>query len=238
VVRPLAWRIADVRMLSNTRPPPAVLWTVRQNTYNFGALILLIVLVARRFALPNLFGVSTEDRCRIVLSIVSCRELLKRTPALRRPHASTRTLREQAAVQQEWLRYRLDSVLPRLMRQYQSHVGRADARVQRDPCSGRWSPPLLSMHDAAPSTSSSTGPTRGRASRAGGAHRAVIRGLSREEYRSVDRPPPELVDRRSGPVRRVIEERDPQTIAVDISHTHAFSDGLSAASGAASRRAL
>ena len=29
------------------------------------------------------------------------------------------TLREQAAVQQEWLRYRLDSVLPHLMRQYQ-----------------------------------------------------------------------------------------------------------------------
>src|SRR2546430_8456684 len=28
------------------------------------------------------------------------------------------TLREQAAVEQEWLRYRLDSVLPRLMRQY------------------------------------------------------------------------------------------------------------------------
>src|SRR3989454_7215096 len=28
------------------------------------------------------------------------------------------TLREQAAVQQEWLRYRLDSVLPHLMRQY------------------------------------------------------------------------------------------------------------------------
>src|SRR5438067_13909407 len=29
------------------------------------------------------------------------------------------TLREQAALQQEWLRYRLDSVLPRLMRQHQ-----------------------------------------------------------------------------------------------------------------------
>src|SRR5881397_1228631 len=28
------------------------------------------------------------------------------------------TLREQAAVQQEWLRYRLDSVLPHLMRRY------------------------------------------------------------------------------------------------------------------------
>ena len=29
-------------------------------------------------------------------------------------------------------------------------------------------------------------------------------------------------------LRRVIEERDPHTIAVDISHTHAFADGLSA----------
>src|SRR5437762_13029947 len=29
------------------------------------------------------------------------------------------TLREQAALQQEWLRYRLDSVLPRLTRQHQ-----------------------------------------------------------------------------------------------------------------------
>src|SRR5256886_4879393 len=29
-------------------------------------------------------------------------------------------------------------------------------------------------------------------------------------------------------LRKVIEERDPQAIAVDISHTHAFSDGLSA----------
>jgi len=39
-------------------------------------------------------------------------------------------------------------------------------------------------------------------------------------------------------LRRVIEERDPQTIAVDISHTHAFSDGLSAGEWEqASRRA-
>ncbi len=37
---------------------PAVLWTVRQNTYNFGALILLIVLVARRVALPQPLPVS------------------------------------------------------------------------------------------------------------------------------------------------------------------------------------
>src|ERR1041385_2616188 len=36
------------------------------------------------------------------------------TPSATRPLG---TLREQAAVQQEWLRYRLDSVLPRLMRE-------------------------------------------------------------------------------------------------------------------------
>lgn len=41
-------------MLSHIQGPlPAVLWTVRQNTYNFGALILLIVLVARRAAVPD-----------------------------------------------------------------------------------------------------------------------------------------------------------------------------------------
>src|SRR5256885_2929132 len=37
------------------------------------------------------------------------------TPSPTRPLG---TLRQQAAVEQEWLRYRLDSVLPRLMRQY------------------------------------------------------------------------------------------------------------------------
>src|SRR5437867_8014155 len=40
---------------------------------------------------------------------------------------------------------------------------------------------------------------------------------------------PELVGQAQWDLlRRVIEERDPQTIAVDISPTHAFSDGLSA----------
>src|SRR5574341_2191889 len=37
------------------------------------------------------------------------------TPTATRPLG---TLRQQADIQQDWLRYRLDSVLPRLMRQY------------------------------------------------------------------------------------------------------------------------
>src|SRR2546423_13791900 len=46
---------------------------------------------------------------------------LLKAPGLPLPASPTRplgTLRQQAAVEQEWLRYRLDSVLPRLMRQY------------------------------------------------------------------------------------------------------------------------
>jgi Xaa-Pro aminopeptidase len=40
---------------------------------------------------------------------------------------------------------------------------------------------------------------------------------------------PELMGRGQWDLlRRIVEERDPATIAVDISHTHAFSDGLSA----------
>src|SRR2546428_6355335 len=39
-------------------------------------------------------------------------------PLTASPRRPLGTLREQAAVQQDWLRYRLDSVLPRLMRQY------------------------------------------------------------------------------------------------------------------------
>ena len=42
------------------------------------------------------------------------------SPLTASPQRPLGTLREQAAVQQAWLRYRLDSVLPRLMRQ--NHV--------------------------------------------------------------------------------------------------------------------
>ena len=55
-------------------------------------------------------------------------------PAAPAPERPFGTLREQAAMQQDWLRKRLDTFLPALMRKHgDRHVGRADARVQRGP---------------------------------------------------------------------------------------------------------
>src|SRR3989475_3951911 len=60
----------------------------------------------------------------MMLATLVVSTVLLQAPALPLTASPTRplgTLREQAAVEQEWLRYRLDSVLPRLMRQY--HLG-------------------------------------------------------------------------------------------------------------------
>src|SRR5205823_12191759 len=57
----------------------------------------------------------------MMLATLAVSTFLLQAPALPLTASPTRplgTLREQAAVEQEWLRYRLDSVLPRLMRQY------------------------------------------------------------------------------------------------------------------------
>src|SRR5436189_5252624 len=58
----------------------------------------------------------------MMLTTLVVSSALIQAPALPLPTSPMQTLgtlREQAAVQQEWLRYRLDSVLPRLMRQHQ-----------------------------------------------------------------------------------------------------------------------
>jgi len=151
------------------------------------------------------------------------------------------TLREQAAVQQEWLRYRLDSVLPRLMRQYQVAMWVVPMReYNEDRCSGR----LVSATSFFARRRTiyvffDRGLDRG-------VERLALGGASQgglyEAYHARDAIDPsigrrpELVGQAQWDLlRRVIEERDPQTIAVDISHAHAFSDGLSAASGSSFR---
>src|SRR2546421_8002435 len=57
----------------------------------------------------------------MMLATLVVSTVLLQAPALpltASPRRPLGTLREQAAVQQDWLRYRLDSVLPHLMRQY------------------------------------------------------------------------------------------------------------------------
>ncbi len=165
--------------------------------------------------------------------------LLLQAPALPLTASPTRplgTLREQAAVQQEWLRYRLDSVLPRLMRKYHVAMWVVPMReYNEDPVF--WSLVSATTFFARRRTIYvffDRGPPPDR-----GVERLALGGTTQgglyQAYHANDAIDPtigrrpELVGQAQWDLlRRVIEERDPQTIAVDISHAHAFSDGLSA----------
>jgi len=131
------------------------------------------------------------------------------------------TLREQAAVQQEWLRYRLDSVLPRLMRQYRVAMWVVPMReYNEDPVF--WSLVSATSFFARRRTIYvffDRGPDRG-------VERLALGGTSQgglyEAYHARDAIDPsigrrpELVGQALWDLlRRVIEERDPQTIAVE-----------------------
>src|SRR5436309_10022860 len=155
-------------------------------------------------------------------------------PLTASPRRPLGTLREQAAVQQEWLRYRLDSVLPRLMRQYKVAMWVVPMReYNEDPVF--WSLVSATSFFARRRTIYvffDRGPDRG-------VERLALGGTSQgglyDAYHareaidpSIGRRPELVGQAQWDLLRNVIEERDPQTIAVDISHTHAFSDGLSA----------
>ncbi|MGH8623639.1 MAG: M24 family metallopeptidase, partial [Burkholderiales bacterium] len=152
-------------------------------------------------------------------------------------------MREQAAVQQHWLQYRVDSVLPRLMRQHGVEMWIVAMReYNEDPVF--WS--LVS-----PTTMFARRRTiyvftdRG----AKGIERLALGGGSQggvyEAYVARDTVDPsigrrpELVGQGQWDLlTKLTRERDPKTIAVDISYTHAFSDGLSAGEWEQLSRAL
>ncbi|MCU0452336.1 MAG: aminopeptidase P family protein [Bacteroidetes bacterium] len=146
-------------------------------------------------------------------------------PQLPRPLPS---LREQAEIQQKWLQLRLDRHLPELMRREQAAM---------------WVIPMREYNED-PVFSSLVAPTTFAARRRTifvffdrgadkGIERLALGGSSQggvyEALRDTTRVNAELWGRAQWDLlRRVIEARDPSTIAVNISHTHAFSDGLSA----------
>jgi Xaa-Pro aminopeptidase len=166
---------------------------------------------------------------------------LIQTPAVQSPVAALTvtpshplgTLRQQAALQQEWLRYRLDSVLPGLMRQNGVRMWIIPMREYNE------DPVFFSLvsattffarrrtiyvfndpGDGKPIERLALGGTS-----QGGLYHAIF---AQAAIDPTTRRRPELVGQGQWDLlRSVVEERDPATIAVDISHTHAFSDGLS-----------
>jgi hypothetical protein len=147
------------------------------------------------------------------------------------------TLREQAAVQQEWLRLRLDRVLPRLLREQGVDMWVVPVReYNEDPVFSAFvSPTTMSARRRTIYVLFDRGPERG-------VERIAIGGSAQGGLWDVVSDPGAAVGnagarRRAaepfGPeqwqlLTRVVEARDPRVIAVNISATHAFSDGLSA----------
>ena len=153
-------------------------------------------------------------------------------PAQERPFG---TLRDQAQIRQQWLQLRLERVLPRLMREH--HVD-------------MWIIPVREYNED-PVFHSLVSPTTFAARRRTiyiffdrggdrGIERLAIGGSSQGDLYTVIRDPAAAIGT-AGTTRRaaepfgpeqwrlvtpIVAERDPRAIAVNISHTHAFSDGL------------
>lgn len=138
------------------------------------------------------------------------------------------SLRRQAEIQQEWLRVRLEEVLPRLMRQNNVQMWIIPMReYNEDPVfSSLVSATTFAARRRTIYVFFDRGPEKG-------VERLALGGTSQGglyvAYRDTTLGNAELWGKDQWKLlTKVVEERDPRTISVNISQTHAFSDGLSA----------
>jgi Xaa-Pro aminopeptidase len=137
-------------------------------------------------------------------------------------------LREQADIQQQWLKLRLERVLPKLMRKHGVQMWLVICReYNEDPVFfSLVSPTMFAARRRTIYVFFDRGEEKG-------VERLALGGGSQGGLYTVYRDP-EVENREiygEGQwtlLRKLIEERKPATIGVNISHTHAFSDGLSA----------
>jgi Xaa-Pro aminopeptidase len=137
-------------------------------------------------------------------------------------------LREQAQIEQEWLRLRLERVLPALMRKHRVQMWLVVCReYNEDPVFfSLVSPTVFAARRRTIYVFYDRGPEKG-------VERLALGGGSQGGLYTVYRDP-EVENREiygEGQwvlLKKLIAERNPSSIAVNISETHAFSDGLSA----------
>ncbi len=138
------------------------------------------------------------------------------------------SLREQAEIQQQWLKIRLERVLPRLMREQGVEMWLVICReYNEDPVYRSLTSPtvfaarrrtILVFHDRGGELSVD------RLALGGGSNGGLYR-----VYRDPEVENRELYgEGQWALLKKLIAERNPKTIGVNISATHAFSDGLSA----------
>jgi Xaa-Pro aminopeptidase len=136
-------------------------------------------------------------------------------------------LREQAEIQQQWLKLRLERVLPALMRRHGVAMWLVVCReYNEDPVfRSLVSPTVFAARRRTILVFYDRGPEQGveRLALGGGSHGGLYR-----VYRDPEVENRELYgEGQWALLRKLVEERNPKTIALNISHTHAFSDGLS-----------
>ena len=148
------------------------------------------------------------------------------------------SLREQDAIQQEWLKLRLERVLPPLMREHKVQMWIVPMREYNE------DPVFSSLVSA--TTFSARRRTiyvfydRGEQK---GVERLALGGSSQgglySAYRDTTLKNAELIgDAQWRLLSKIVAERNPRTISVNISRVHAFSDGLSAGEWEQLKKAL
>lgn len=137
------------------------------------------------------------------------------------------SLREQAAVQQQWLQYRLEKNLPDLMRKYGVDMWLVVSReYNEDPVFySMVSPTMFAARRRTIYVFFDRGPEKGveRLALGGGSQGGLY-----EVYRDPDSGIELFGDAQWLLLKKLIDQKNPKKIAINISHTHAFSDGLSA----------
>jgi Xaa-Pro aminopeptidase len=136
------------------------------------------------------------------------------------------SLREQAELQQAWLKSRLENNLPALMRKHGVAMWIVACReYAEDPAFfSLVSPTVFAARRTTIYVFNDKGP-------AGGVERLALGGDSNgglyTVYRDPDAPNHEIYgDSQWITLRKLVDSRNPKNIAIDISDTHAFSDGL------------
>ncbi|MFN8942334.1 MAG: M24 family metallopeptidase [Acidobacteriota bacterium] len=130
-------------------------------------------------------------------------------------------------MQQSWLRHRLERILPALMRQYGIDMWVISSReYNEDPVFfSLVSPTMFAARRRTIYVFFDRGPDKGveRLALGGGSQGGLY-----EVYRDPDSGIELYGDSQWTLLRKLIDERKPDRIAINISHTHSFSDGLTA----------
>lgn len=171
---------------------------------------------------------------RMLLSIVLTLSLVA-VPAVAQGQLTMRpfgTLREQADLQQQWLAKRLDTILPRLMRRYGVELWVVPMReYAEDPVfSALVAPTTFAARRRTIYLFYDRGGERGieRIALGGGSQGGVFQSVRSTKQLASGGQAELWGDQQWQVLKDVLVERQPKTIAINISRTFAFADGLTA----------